>query len=152
MWKREPSPFPPISSFQEKREERKVKNSLIICLVVIILVLIGNAITQNHTKQCVKIIDSELSQLEKKVLEKNKDEKEIDKSLKQANKKWDEMQEFLSCYIEHNELEKVETQFYLIKGEINSKLYDDVIPEIEKCIFILKHIEEKNEVSVKNVF
>ena len=74
------------------------------------------------------------------------------KKMNNIKDEWREMQEKLAFYIEHAELEKIETQLHLIKGEIDAQLYNDMIPEMEKCIFILEHVEEKNLLNAKNIF
>ena len=81
-----------------------------------------------------------------------KDKNEIENKTKDVKKTWENMQEILGFYIEHDELEKVQTQLFLIRGDIETKLYDEVIPEIEKCIFILNHIEDKTALKIQNIF
>ena len=132
-----------------------MKKELIICIVVIIIVIIGNIITQNHTKQCVKQINQELTDLKEKILiqqEKEDKQQELKKKSKEIRKLWDDMQEMLSFYIDHDELEKVETQLSLLDGEMETKLYDEAVPEIEKCQFILEHIADKTALTIKNIF
>lgn len=132
-----------------------MKKEFIICIIVIILVIFGNIITQNHTKQCVEQLDKELTDLRVRIIasEKSKDEeKALENKSEEIKQNWDNMQETLSFYIEHDELEKVETQLALLSGEMETKLYDDAIPEIEKCQFILEHIADKTALNIKNIF
>lgn len=129
-----------------------MKKELIISIIIIILVIIGNIITQNYTKKCVATINDNLIQLKEQINSKEKNENEIKEEVYKIANEWDEMQEKLAFYVEHDELEKVETQIFLLKGETEVKLYDDSIPEIEKCIFILQHIEDKTSLDIKNIF
>ena len=77
----------------------------------------------------------------------------IKKEIREYEEKNGKMpKEKLAYYIEHDELEKVETQIYAIKGFCEVEKYDEILPEAEKCSFILKHIEEKTKLSVKNIF
>lgn len=129
-----------------------MKKEMIICIIVIAFIIIGNVITQNHTKQCVQQLNQELGDLKNEisVVEKNHDNlKERSKEIREL---WNDMQETLSFYIEHDELEKVETQLALLMGEMETELYDYTIPEIEKCQFILEHIEDKTSLTIKNIF
>ena len=142
-----------------------MKKELVICIFIIALIIITNIITQNNTKHSVskmserldvvsQIVIDELNmqneddKIEAETLEKNNIKREIDK----LEKTWNELQEKLAYYIEHDELEKVETQIYAIKGFYEIEKYDEILPEAEKCSFILKHIEEKTKLSVKNIF
>lgn len=129
-----------------------MKKELIICIVVITLVIVGNIFTQNYTKQCVSEINTELTDLKEKIGKQEKNEKEIENKVEEIKTTWDDMQERLAFYIEHDELEKIETQISLLKGEIEAKVYENTFAEIEKCIFILEHIADKTALNVKNIF
>lgn len=122
---------------------------------MIALVVIGNVMTQNNTKKCVAELNGQLEEIKEKITIKPESEEER-KKLKQKSEEikenWDNMQETLSFYIEHDELEKVETQLVLLLGEMETKLYEDAVPEIEKCQFILEHIADKTALNVKNIF
>lgn len=129
-----------------------MKKELIICIVVISLVVIGNIVTQNYTKKCVENMEQQLEQFKEVVLQKEKNKEEIKKKIEMVKTKWDDMQEKLAFYIEHDELEKVEAEIALMEGQSESELYDEICPELEKCIFILEHIEDKTALNVKNIF
>lgn len=129
-----------------------MKKELIICFIVVTIVIVGNVLTQNYTKQSAREMNEQLSDLKSELMKDGKNVDRISEKINQVRKIWDEKQEILAFYIEHNELEKVETQLFLLGGEIEAKVYDDAIPEIEKCIFILEHIEDKTALDIKNIF
>lgn len=102
-----------------------MKKEVIICIIVITFMIIGNIITQNHTKQCVEELSGQLSDLRGGISIKNKseeDELKLNKKSDEIRKKWDDMQESLSFYVEHDELEKVETQLTLLKRRNGNKI------------------------------
>lgn len=129
-----------------------MKKELIICFTVISIVVIGNILTQNYTKQSAKEMNEKLYELRTELTKEEKNKDKITEKVGQVKEKWEERQELLAYYIEHDELEKVETQIYLLSGEVETELYEDAVPEIEKCIFILQHIEDKTALNVKNIF
>lgn len=132
-----------------------MKKETIICILVIIIVAIGNFVTQNYTEKCVSVINDNLIELENKMKKEDKDQKDMEdikEKVVETKETWTQMQEKLAFYIEHDELEKVETQLFLLKGQADTKLYSNAVAEIEKCIFILEHIEDKNALSIKNIF
>lgn len=129
-----------------------MKKELIICIIIVALIIITNIITQNYTKECVNQMNQKLDILKEASLSKNIDEKNIESSINDIEQDWNKFQEKLAFYIEHDELEKVETQIFAMKGFSEIKKYDEVVPELEKCIFILDHIKEKTTLNVKNVF
>ena len=128
-----------------------MKKELIICIAVIVIVIVGDVLTQNYTKQSTKEVNEKLSDLKLELLEE-KDKNKISEKISELRENWDKRQEVLAFFIEHDELEKVETQLFVLSGEIEANLYDDAIPEIEKCIFILEHIEDKTAFNIKNIF
>ena len=129
-----------------------MKKELIICIIMIALIIIGNVITQNYTNECVSQINKKLDTLKEISLAKDTDSENINKEIKEIEDDWNFFQETLSYYIEHDELEKVETQIFNIKGFYEIKKYDEIIPELEKCVYILEHIKEKTKLNVKNIF
>ena len=133
-----------------------MKKELIISILIIIFIIIGNIITQNYTKECVSQMNVTLDVLKEISLNsKNKSENKYDEIYNQVQEiedKWSEFQEKLAYYIEHDELEKVESQIFTMRGFSEIKKYDEIIPELEKCIFILEHIQDKTKLNVKNIF
>lgn len=66
-------------------------------------------------------------------------------------KEWIKMNDILTYYIEHDELEKVNVQFEKIIADYSVDSKEDAVPEISEAIFILKHIEKKQMLTLRNV-
>ena len=129
-----------------------MKKELVICIFIIILIIALNVITQRYTKECVSQMNERLDILKEASLEEDIQEENITTEIENIENRWNEFQEKLAYYIEHDELEKVETQIFAIKGFSEIKKYDEILPELEKCIFILEHIQDKTKLNIKNVF
>lgn len=127
-----------------------MKKEIMITCIVVIAVVLGNIVTQNYTNQCSAILTTELEELKNTIKTGEKQEKE--EKIKKIYDEWDKMQEKLAFYIEHNELEKVETQLSVLQGNIEAGLDKESFPEIERCNFILEHIKDKNIIEIKNIF
>lgn len=145
-----------MSGKDGKDKKANMKKELIICIMIIILIIITNIITQSYTKECTMQINEKLDILKEKIVQE-KSNKEIDREvilgdINNIESKWNEFQEKLAYYIEHDELEKVETQIWTIKGFGEVERYDEIIPELEKCTFILEHIQDKTKLNIKNIF
>ena len=93
--------------------------------------------------------------------ETNENEEEIEKLdedekiLKQASEnyeKWLKYHKRLAFYIEHNELEKVETNYVAGKSFIENAKYEDAMSEVEKTIYVLQHINDKYSINLENIF
>ena len=129
-----------------------MKKELIICILIISIIVIANVITQNYTKQCVASMNENLEVLKEASLSEDVDKEKISNRLQKIEDNWNEFQQKLAYYIEHDELEKVETQIYAMKGFSEIEKYDEVVPELEKCMFILEHLQDKTKLNVKNIF
>lgn len=72
--------------------------------------------------------------------------------MEDVKKDWESRHNKLAYYIEHDELEKVETNLVALKSFIDSNEYAEAVSELDKSVFILKHIEDKYDFNLENVF
>lgn len=138
-------------------EERKQKGELIamhkeliICIILVILIVIGDWVTQNYTKNTVDYITGELENLKQNLLEKSDDK--VDEDINKIDDKWKDVYDKLAYYIEHDELEKVETNFTACKSLAKNGEYEQAISELEKTVFVLDHITDKYSFNLVNIF
>jgi len=99
-----------------------------ICICIIILIIWLDILTQNYTKT---------STIEK---------------LGELDKKWDEKHDKLAYYIEHDELEKVDTAIVQVKSFVENEEIPSAIAELETGKFVLEHIERKYKFNLQNIF
>lgn len=127
----------------------------IICVVIIITIIVANVITQNYTVESVKYLSEELDKIREEILniENNENmENQIKEKIDKTVNNWEKRHDKLAYYIEHDELEKVETNLTGMKSFIESKEYAEALNELDKTIFILKHIEDKYAFNLQNIF
>ena len=125
---------------------------LIISIVVVGLIILGNIITQNNTIKAVNEISGELENLREII---SKDEVDAEKSkykMQDIEKVWEERYEKMAYYIEHNELEKVETELTKLKADIDMEEYPMGVENLDSCSFILEHIKDKTALKIVNIF
>ncbi len=125
---------------------------IIICILVVIVIFSMDLISNNYTKNVFSNINYELSNLRNEMTSESKDEEKITNKIKEVEEKWHKNLNILSCYIEHNELEKVQRQITLIKGNIDIKEYNQAIPQLDECKFIINHIIDKETLLIRNIF
>ena len=58
----------------------------------------------------------------------------------------------LSYYLEHDELEKVETELNSLIGLSKDRDIEEELTTIQRAEFILEHISEKYKLSLNNFF
>ncbi len=122
----------------------------IIAFIIIIGIFCGDFITQSYTKQTVEKLTSELNSLKENLLLDEFDDAKI-----QAQKIKDYINEShskLSYYLEHNEIEKVETNYTVCKSFVEQGEKNAAIAELEKTIFVLNHMTDKYSFSLENIF
>jgi len=123
----------------------------IIIIIVVISLIVGlDIITNNYTKQALEIIIYELNVLREYILSENKEKAE--KQMQIVKEKWEDRYKILAFYIEHDELEKVETELTKLSADINVEEYKHCISELDTTIFILEHIQEKEEFHLRSIF
>ena len=123
---------------------------IIIIMVVISLIVGLDIITNNYTKQSLEIITSELNLLREYILREDKQKAEDQMQI--VKEKWEDRYKILAFYIEHVELEKVETELTGLSADINVEEYKHCIVELDTTIFILEHIQEKEEFHLRSIF
>ena len=72
--------------------------------------------------------------------------------VKKIEEDWKKYYYLLAYFIEHDELEKIETSLIGIESYIEAEEYGEGIAKIDESVFILQHIEKKYRVSLQNVF
>ena len=134
-----------------------MKKEIIICIIVVIAISIGNIITQQYTKESVATLSNDLEELKLDLNNKIKNEEEktndeLSNSVDKITKDWESRHNKLAYYIEHNELEKVEDNLTGLDSLVSTEEYAEAIKELDKCVFILRHIEEKYAFNLENIF
>ena len=111
----------------------------------------GNYLTQSNTTKSVEIMTQELQSLKEDMME-HQNKQQIEKKMEESMDKWHKIDETMAYYIEHDELEKVETGLTGLKASLAVEDYEAGVVELEKAIYLLEHIKEKQVFSFINIF
>ena len=125
---------------------------LSICIIIVVLIFVGNIITQNYTNSSVDITSEELKKLREEIIKEKVDSEISNQKINEIYFSWNDRHKKLAYYIEHDELEKVETDLSELKGNIDIKEYKDAVVKIDRTIYVLQHIKNKNIFSLENIF
>ena len=134
------------------KKELVMLKETIICIVIVISIVFGNSMTQNYTRESVSELSSGLMSLREKVSQENMEDEKIKNDADNVYKEWEKRHEKLAYYIEHDELEKVETELIGIKSDLETEDYEELMIGIDKSVFILKHFEDKYAFNLQNIF
>lgn len=124
----------------------------ITILIVIVLIVIGNIITQNNTNYTVEKMNNNLYSLRSETIKEKVNQKMLKEKINQIENDWKQEYEKLAYYIEHDELEKVESELTKLKADIEMKEYDMALENLDNCVFILNHIKDKSAFKILNIF
>lgn len=124
----------------------------IICVVIVIVIIFGNNVTQDYTKETVSELTSELTLLREEMMSQEVDNEKAQNEIERIYEQWQKKHDKLAYFIEHDELEKVETEIISIKSYIESEQYEESVNELDKSVFILQHIEDKYAFNLQNIF
>ena len=127
-----------------------MKKEAIICVIIVILISFGHFMLQGYSKDAIGDTTAELEEL-KGIIE-NKEQEKAKLKIDEIHANWDKRYDKMAFYIEHNELEKVETELTGLRSSIETEEYEEAQNELARADYLLKHIEEKNELSWKNIF
>ena len=122
----------------------------IIIIIILILVFGLDFLTNNYVKESVRIMTDKLEALKETILQEDTDD--IERKLAEIKIIWEEKYNVLSYYIEHDELEKVGIQIALLNGDLQVEEYNTAIENLEEVIYILKHIQEKEQFDFRSIF
>lgn len=127
-----------------------MKREILIAFIIIILIVILNIITANYTNKSMEDITSDLDKIRTQLVSKNKEN--LNNSVDNVIKKWEEKKNILAFYIEHTELEKMELYLHELDSNIETDEFNIAIQSLDSCNFMASHIRDKYEVALKNIF
>lgn len=125
---------------------------MIICIIIVVVIFFGNSTIQKYTKESVSEISNGLMQLRQDLTNQNVENNKAKEKMNEVYSKWEKKHDKLAYFIEHDELEKVETDLVSIKSYIETQEYEQAVGELDKGAFVLKHIEDKYAFNLQNIF
>lgn len=135
-----------------------MQKEIVIVLAIVIVIVTLDVLTQNYTKNSFLNINIKLDEIKEigELLEKGEasDEKKekLTKKIEELKNEWKLVNKRTAFYIEHDELEKVNTSMTKFKSYFELAEYTEAIPELENCKYILNHIKEKEAMQIINLF
>lgn len=125
---------------------------ILIIIIIILVILSLNIITQNYTKDSVAILSENLIRMKEDFLQEEKSQEKLNQDIANTFQEWDKRHDTLAYYIEHDELEKVETDLTMVRSNIETGEYEQGVEHLDSCIFLLEHIQDKEAFNLKNIF
>ena len=115
-----------------------MQKEIIIVIIIVILIITAHVVTQNYTKKSIALINEEISnvqeigkQLEESEQTNQEKENELLGKMKDVRDGWQQINKNMSFYIEHDELEKVNTSLILAEKYLEMEEYKEGVPELK---------------------
>ena len=142
-----------------------MQKEIIIVIIIAIIIISADILTQKYTKNSfeninnqldeIKIIGKELEKVKESqnaILESQEKKKRLEEKIENMQNDWEKINKTTALYIEHDELEKVNASMIKFKSYFELEEYSEAIPELEDCKYILNHIKEKEAMQFINLF
>lgn len=122
----------------------------IVITVIIFIGIIGlNVWVGKYVDDKLDHVLGQLSELRPLVEAEKYDE--ANNKIDEIDEYWEKSENLLSFFIEHDELEKVMTEYTSLKTYCKLE-QEEAFEALDKMAFIIKHIEEKDDLRLKNIF
>ena len=128
---------------------------LVISVIIVVVIIVGDIFTTKYTNKSIEIATQSLSEIRKEMEKENEEDINKDKlkeQIKEIRDDWNERHKKLAIYIEHDELEKIETNLASLNGYLDMEEYGDSMAQLEASVYVLKHIKNKTTLSLINIF
>lgn len=125
---------------------------IIISAIILVCIFGLDYITQKNTDDTVNVLSEKLETIRQEVIQENPNKEKATTHINDVYEKWEELDDKMAYYIEHDELEKVSTALTSIRSFVKIEEYGDAIESIDKCVYILDHIHERERFTLDNIF
>lgn len=127
---------------------------ILIIFVIIAVIVGGDFFVREHLAKTTEELVSNLKELKDKTIlvKENSEKEEVKEKIKEVEKKWEEINKIWSTVVVHQEIDNIEQALIRAKADINDGNIEDAIPEIDTAIFFAEHINEREQIRLKNIF
>lgn len=139
-------------------EKRSLKfdryKTLIFAISILIIIIILDIIFENYSKNAIEKINSNIDKIGKafEIEGENYDKEELEKLSGKAKNEWKKREDVLSCFIEHDEVEKINIKLDVLYTQVKNEVWMDAKSTVSEVKRLVKYLEGKYELSIQNIF
>jgi len=132
----------------QKKEKISMRRIIVVCVIIIALIVVLDLYLQRYIDNTFDMMSSMLNDISYN-LDNNEDSM---KKIENLDETWKNNYTRMACFLEHDELEKINTQITVIKAGIEVEDSEFVHEEVERAIYIVQHIKQKESLKLDNIF
>mgnify|MGYP000097871659 CR=1 FL=1 len=123
----------------------------VISIVIVIAIVIGDIFTMKYTNQSVDEATTALAKMREEIAKEDEEinSEQVKTQIGNIRDNWNKRHKKLAIYIEHDELEKIETD---LSGYVEKEEYSDAMAQLDMSVYVLEHIKNKTVLSIINIF
>jgi len=127
---------------------------LIFAIVIIIIVIVSDIIFEKYTKKSIETININIEKIYNTFEKDSKeyDKEELEEFAKQAMDEWEKRADMLACFIEHEEVEKINAKLHLLDIELKNFLWGEAKRSTTEIRQMIDYLEGKYKLSIQNIF
>lgn len=131
-----------------------VMKEITIIVIIITIVCTASFFMQDYlTKTSDELVNKlEVLKEEIKYAQESGDNKRAKSISKEAMDKWEDIHKQWSTVVLHEELDMIQLSLIQVNAGVEIGSYEDSLQEIDKSIFLVGHIKEKEVFQLKNIF
>ncbi len=140
----------------------KLKKEVILIIIILISIIILDFVTNYISEKSVKEIMAKLDEIsiliETAKYQNNQNElsseteKNLEEKVSNLKNEWNNKQNKLAMFVEHDELEKVTISIVLLEENIKNLEFVNAQENEAEVKYWLNHFKEKEKLNLKNIF
>ena len=131
---------------------RFLKESIAL-IVIIIFLITSDLFISNFTKKSIAEMERKMDFIIVNALNEDNYQKEEElKKIETFEKDWKKIENDLSYFTEHDELEKVSVGITLLKANVEADLKEEAYEKMQEIKFRMEHIKTKQKFALNNLF
>ena len=124
---------------------------VIIIILILLIIFFGGLFIQKYLNSSSSKLVNQLSYI-KELIKKDIDNAKINDEANKLYNNWRKIEKGWSIIVLHEELDLIEQALIEAKDNLEQNKKEEGKVAIEKSIFLIKHIPEKEKVRLKNIF
>ena len=128
--------------------------TLMVAIIIVIIVIILDIIFENYSKSSIKKVNGNIDKIYNVLKEEkeNYNKEKLEEFSEKAKLEWRKREKILACFIEHDEIEKINIKLDTLYTQIKDENWIDSKTTVSEIKRLVKYLEGKYELIIQNIF